>query len=89
MASGLPVIAAAKGGVLESVRAGITGLLAEPGNPAAFAEAIVRLARDAELRNRLSVTARAYALRRSWQAVFSELFDCYQEIVAQPSMRVA
>jgi glycosyltransferase involved in cell wall biosynthesis len=75
--------------VLESVRADVTGLLAEPGNPAGFAEAIVRLAKDTELRNRLSAGGRADALRRSWFSVFSELFDCYQQVVAQRTLRVA
>ncbi len=44
-ASGRPVIAAGAGGVLETVLDGETGLLATPGDPAAFAAAIERLER--------------------------------------------
>ncbi len=42
-AAGRPVIAAAAGGVLETVSHGDTGLLAPPGDPSALTEAIERL----------------------------------------------
>jgi glycosyltransferase involved in cell wall biosynthesis len=89
MASGLPVIAAEKGGVLESVHPLHNGLLAEPGSPRAFADAILRLARDPQLRSRLGANARAHALRRSWYAVFTELLGAYQEVLNDPVPQVA
>jgi glycosyltransferase involved in cell wall biosynthesis len=46
MAAGRPVIATAHGGPVEIVDAGRTGILVEPRNPHAMAEAIVRLAAD-------------------------------------------
>jgi glycosyltransferase involved in cell wall biosynthesis len=46
MASGRPVIATAHGGPVEIVDAGRTGILVEPRNPQAMAEAIVQLAAD-------------------------------------------
>jgi glycosyltransferase involved in cell wall biosynthesis len=42
MSSGLPVVASAVPGVPEAVRDGVEGLLVEPSNPAALAEAIGR-----------------------------------------------
>ncbi len=46
MAAGKPVIAARAGGNPETVADGLTGLLVEPGDPAGFAEAILRLLLD-------------------------------------------
>lgn len=59
LAAGTPVVAAAVGGVPEVVRDGENGLLVPPGSPAAFAEALRRLAADPALRERLSRAARA------------------------------
>ncbi|HSE67888.1 MAG TPA: glycosyltransferase family 1 protein, partial [Gemmatimonadales bacterium] len=48
MASGLPVIGAAAGGIRESIMPEITGLLIEPGDANEFAGAIESLVRDGE-----------------------------------------
>jgi glycosyltransferase involved in cell wall biosynthesis len=53
MACGLPVLAAGHGGLLDIVLPEQTGLLFEPGNAAALAEALARLAADPALRARL------------------------------------
>ena len=45
-AAGLPVVASAAGGVAEAVRDGVSGLLVAPGDPAALAAALARLAAD-------------------------------------------
>ncbi|HVT77472.1 MAG TPA: glycosyltransferase family 4 protein [Acidimicrobiales bacterium] len=59
-ASGLPVIAARAGGLTEVVVDGETGIVVEPENPLAAAEALVRLAGDAALRTRLGAAGRAH-----------------------------
>jgi glycosyltransferase involved in cell wall biosynthesis len=46
MKFGLPVVATAVGGNPEVVEEGVTGLLVPPGDPAAFADAVVALLRD-------------------------------------------
>ncbi len=61
MAAGLPVVASAVGGVPELVVEGETGLLAPPGDVAALAAAIERLAGDRELRLQLGSAARLRA----------------------------
>jgi glycosyltransferase involved in cell wall biosynthesis/O-antigen ligase len=61
MASGKPVIATAHGGPLEIVADGETGFLVPPGDAAALAEAIERLAKDPQLRVRMGAASRARA----------------------------
>lgn len=58
MACGRAAVATRVGGVLEMVENKRTGLLVEPGQPSAFADALVRLARDPALRSRLGRAAR-------------------------------
>ncbi len=59
LAAGLPVVAAAHGGLPEIVRDRVTGLLVRPGDPAALAQALRSLAGDPELRERMGEAARA------------------------------
>jgi glycosyltransferase involved in cell wall biosynthesis len=63
-ASGLPVVAGASGGVDGIVVAGETGLLAPPGDVAAFAAATRRLIGDGAARAAMAAAARANVLRR-------------------------
>ena len=62
MARGIPVAAAAIGGLPELVRDGETGLLFPAGNADALAERIARLRDDAPLRARLGARARERVL---------------------------
>jgi glycosyltransferase involved in cell wall biosynthesis len=63
---GTPVIGTHAGGIPEVVRHEHTGLLVPPADPARLAEAIVRLARDPELRRELEERG-----RRSIESTFS------------------
>jgi glycosyltransferase involved in cell wall biosynthesis len=58
MASGVPVIASAIGGLTEIIAHGQTGLLVPERDPLAIAEAILLLVHDQELRQRIVVEAR-------------------------------
>ena len=58
-AAGVPVVAFAAGGVPEAIADGVTGLLAPPGNPAALAEAVIRLLDDPNLRRQFGTAAAA------------------------------
>jgi glycosyltransferase involved in cell wall biosynthesis len=57
LASGVPVVASAVGGLTEIVRPNVNGLLVEPGDPAALVATLQRL-EDEELRRRLGDAAR-------------------------------
>lgn len=67
MASGLPVIGARAGGIVESVQDGITGRLLEAGDAEGFGRAIVELAADPSRRHAMSVAGRAFAAGRDWE----------------------
>lgn len=80
MASGLPVIAANQGGVLENLRPEVNGLIAPAGDAAAFAEATGALLQDPDRRAGMSAGARAWAVGRSWERELDELEKMYCEI---------
>jgi len=60
-ATGLPVVATAVGGVPDQVHDGVEGLIVPPGDPTALADALTRIAGDAELRSHLAANARRRA----------------------------
>lgn len=62
MAYGLPVVASDVGGIPDVLDTD-SGVLVPPGDAAALAEALLRLARDADLRARMGKAARARFLR--------------------------
>jgi glycosyltransferase involved in cell wall biosynthesis len=78
MAAGRTVVATAVGGVPDVVETERTGLLVPARDPAALAAALIRLARDPELRTRLSREARAsVAARFSPERLTSDIAGLY------------
>jgi len=69
MAAGLPVVTGRSGGVCETVMDGETGYLIDPGDVAAHAAALLRLARHPELRRRMGTAG--------WNRA-RQMFDCRQ-----------
>jgi glycosyltransferase involved in cell wall biosynthesis len=59
MAAGLPIAATDAGGVPEILEDGVTGLLVQPGDPQAMAEAILRILQDNDLALKLGAAARS------------------------------
>jgi phosphatidyl-myo-inositol dimannoside synthase len=73
-ATSLPVIAGREGGMPEAVVDGVTGLLADPYDPASLAQAIRSLLDAPELAARLGAEGRRVAESRySWQRVARDL----------------
>lgn len=64
-AFGKPAVATRCGGAPEAVQHGITGLVVEPADPPAIAQAVASLARDGGLRDRLGLAGRSWALQHS------------------------
>lgn len=64
MAGGVPVVASDLSGIPELVEHGETGLLVPPGDAAALADALERVASESQLRRRLAVAARDKIVRQ-------------------------
>ena len=83
MASGLPVVAARSGGVLDNVIDEQNGLLFDPDDQAALVQQTQRLINDPILAARLSQAARAYATVHTWGEVLDDLLAHYAALIEQ------
>jgi phosphatidyl-myo-inositol dimannoside synthase len=72
-AYGKPVVAGNVGGALDAVRDGETGLLVDPLDPLALAEALTTLLLDRELAGRLGAAGRVWAQEHSWPRVVARV----------------
>lgn len=81
MASGLPVVAPASGGVLDSVVDGETGLLFSPEDKVGLVRCAGRLALSPATARRLGGSGRKVAESRSWDRVFDGLLADYREVI--------
>lgn len=77
MASGLPVVATAVGGIPEVLRDGENGLLVPPADAKALAEALARVLADDALCARLGTAARATVEAWSW----GRLWERYEALL--------
>ncbi len=83
MAAGLAIAASRVGGVPEILVEGETGLMVEPRNPEALADALLRLLTDASLRERLGRAARdRAAVDYTPEAYRKKLVEFYQGTLA-------
>lgn len=81
-ASGLPAIVLDRGGAVEQVSDGESGLIVGPDDPVALAAAIAVLHDNASMRAQMGVSARADALARPcWDDVFDGLLQGYAGLV--------
>jgi L-malate glycosyltransferase len=82
MASGLPCIATAVGGIPEWIENNVTGILIRPGAPEQVAEAILTLARDPVLRKRLGTAARDVIVRNGeWSSLMAQAEKDYLALI--------
>lgn len=81
LASAVPVVAPAAGGLLDLVEHGRNGWLWRPDRPADLGDAVARLAAHPDLRVRLAAEARASVLTRTWEAIGDELIDHYRAAI--------
>jgi glycosyltransferase involved in cell wall biosynthesis len=79
LAAGLPVVADAVGQNAEYIVDGESGLLVEPEDDVAFADAVLRLLKDADLRARMGMpAARRMRERFAWDNLVQEVERAYQ-----------
>jgi len=78
MSYGVPVIGSALGGITDIVTDGATGLLVPPGDAAALAAALARLAGDPALAERLGRAGQRRVREDfSWAAIVKQWEECY------------
>ena len=81
MAAAKPVVSTRVGGVPELVKDDVHGLLVEPRDPEALAEAVARLLRDPALAKRLGAVGRKRQQREfSLEAMVRRIEDLYEEL---------
>jgi glycosyltransferase involved in cell wall biosynthesis len=81
MGAGKPVVATRVGGLPEVVEDGVQGLLVQPRDPAALAEALARLLGDSSLRQRLGEAARTRQRTRfDLDATVRQIEDLYDQL---------
>ncbi|HIK39326.1 glycosyltransferase [Thermoleptolyngbya sp. M55_K2018_002] len=76
-AAGIPAVAPAAGGVLDSIQPGVNGLLYEPDSTADFVEKLQLLIEDPDLRRRLGQQAREWVLPYGWDQAVDRLVSIW------------
>lgn len=89
LASGVPVVAPAAGGLLDVVRHGRTGLLWDPDDLGSLRAAVARLTRDTGLRAWQSRAARAEVIGRDWSSITEQLLTHYHDVLGTPLLATA
>jgi len=83
MACGVPVIATAVGGMIDSVVDGRTGVHVPPRDPERLAEAAVRLLADRERREAYGAAGVRRARRLyDWRRIAAQVLDAYEDVIA-------
>jgi glycosyltransferase involved in cell wall biosynthesis len=81
MGCGLPVVAAEATGATNLVRDGVTGVLVQPGDIEAYADAVGAYAADADLRRRHGAAGLAFAETMNWDAINSVVMKVYLRVI--------
>jgi D-inositol-3-phosphate glycosyltransferase len=85
MASGLPVVASAVGGLLGTIDDGQTGFLVPPGDVTSLASRILELLQDRARRASMAAAARQKVERDfSWQRAVAATVEVYRHVLASP-----
>jgi phosphatidylinositol alpha-mannosyltransferase len=81
MAAGAPIVASAIAGYRDVVSDGFEGLLVEPRNPGAIADAVCRLLGNPELRASMRRAGQQKAQQYDWPRVATQVLDYYVEVL--------
>ena len=82
MASGLPVVGVLAGGVKENLIDGYNGLATTEDDVEKFSTNLEEIITNQQLRKRLALNARKYAINHSWDQIFNKLVNSYREVIA-------
>ncbi|MBF2047211.1 MAG: glycosyltransferase [Elainella sp. C42_A2020_010] len=78
-AAGVPVLAPAAGGVIDTIESGQTGFLYQPRNWQDFAAKLQSLVENPQLRQRMGQTAQAHATNYDWDTAVDRLLNLWQQ----------
>ncbi len=81
MASGLPVIAADAGGVKDTVKNKINGVLFKPGDASELTDLIIEIIENESIKNSIKCNARKTVLEKSWTCIFQKLIETYEHVI--------
>ena len=81
MACALPVIAAEATGATSLIEDDRTGILCEPGDIEAYADALELYARSPEVRERHGAAGLAYAQTRDWDEINAAVLNVYSRVI--------
>jgi glycogen synthase len=88
MACETPIVASAVGGILETVVAGETGILVEPGNPRLLADGINALLRNREMAEKFGKAGRRRVEQHfSWTSIAGKIRRLYEEVAEEARLR--
>jgi D-inositol-3-phosphate glycosyltransferase len=87
-ACGTPVVAASVGGLRTAVADGVSGMLVDSRDPAAYARVVAGLIAQPATLQRLSLGARENASRFGWGVTVDRLLDLYAEVMAGATQAV-
>ncbi len=80
-ASGLATVGSRCGGIVETIRDGLTGLLVQPNNAGQLVSALHELMDDAAQRQRLGTAARNWAYQTfTWPTLAEQVSEVYREV---------
>lgn len=88
-ATGLPVVAPARGGPLDLVDHSRTGLLFDPDEPTALRDCVAHLVGDRVKREAMGAAGRARVADRSWSALTDQLLAHYGVAIAGRALSAA
>jgi len=83
MAAGKPIVASNIRGYRSVMEDGQEGLLVEPEDEHAIADAVIRLLRNPGLRQEIGQRGQRKALRYDWSLVARQVLDVYEELIKQ------
>jgi phosphatidylinositol alpha-1,6-mannosyltransferase len=83
-AHGLPVVAGAVPGVIDAVEDDVSGILVDPSDPDAIADALERVMLDLQLAQRLAEGGRRRARELQWDAVVERHRGLIADVLAAP-----
>ncbi len=83
MACGTPIVASNVTGVREVVNGGSEAVLVPDGDPAAWADAVVRLLGDPRRRGAMGAAGRAKAMQFDWRLVADRIVAVHERVVAR------